>query len=148
MSGNAELIDALRAALEPFDEITFAVLFGSAVTARLRLDSDLDIAVYGASGRSLEIELDRELVGEIDMQIAAERVSGRNVDLLIFNRAPAAVCTAAITTGIPLFIRDESLYSRYLLAVMNVAIDFRETERDWREIRSRSASRTWMEAPR
>ena len=74
MSGITELIAGLRVALGPFDEIAFAVLFGSAVTGRLRLDSDLDIAVYGASGRSLEIELDRELAGEIDMQIAAERV--------------------------------------------------------------------------
>ena len=140
MSGITELIAGLRMALGPFDEIAFAVLFGSAVTGRLRLDSDLDIAVYGASGRSLEIELDRELVGEIDMQIAAERVSGRNVDLLVLNRAPAAVCATAITTGVPLFIRDGSLYSRYVLAVTNVAIDFRETEQEWREIRSRSAS--------
>ncbi|MDA3950939.1 MAG: DUF86 domain-containing protein, partial [Spirochaeta sp.] len=83
---------------------------------------------------------DRELTDEARMQLAVERETGRNVDLLVLNRAPAAVCTSAVTTGVPVFIRDESICSRYLLAVTDVAIDFLETERDWRAIRARSAS--------
>lgn len=131
---------AVQRALEPFENIAFVFLFGSAVSARLRSDSDLDVAVYGTSGRHLEIETDRELSDEARMQLVVERETGRNVDLLVLNRAPAAVCTSAVTTGVPVFIRDESIYSRYLLAVTNVAIDFLETERDWGAIRARSAS--------
>ena len=37
--------------LERFPHLTFAVLFGSAASGRLRPDSDVDVAVYGASGR-------------------------------------------------------------------------------------------------
>lgn len=134
------LHQAVQRALEPFANIAFVFLFGSAVSARLRSDSDLDVAVYGTSGRHIEIETDRELFDEAGMQLAVEQATGRNVDLLVLNRAPAAVCTSAVTTGVPVFIRDESIYSRYLLAVTDVAIDFLETERDWRAIRARSAS--------
>ena len=135
-----ELRDAVGGALDRFDDIAFAFLFGSAVSGRLRSDSDLDVAVYGVSGRYLEIETERRLSGEAEMQLAVEGVTGRNVDLLVLNRAPAVVCWSVVTTGVPLFVRDGSLYSRYVLAVTDVAIDFLETEREWREIRSRSAS--------
>ncbi len=106
----------------------------------LRHDSDLDVAVYGASGRYLEIETNRKLAGEGKIQLAVERETGRNVDLLVLNRAPATVCASAVTTGIPVVVRDDSVFSRYRLAVTSVAIDFLETEREWRAIRARSAS--------
>jgi uncharacterized protein len=135
-----DIQEHLRIALEPFGHLAFAVLFGSAVSGRLRTDSDLDVAVYVASGRSLEIETTRELPDEGLIQLRLEQESGRNVDLLTLNRAPAAVCASAVTTGVPVLLRDEALYSRYRLAVMDVARDFLETEREWREIRARSAS--------
>lgn len=47
-----------------------------------------------------------------------------------------------------MLVRDESIYSRYILAVTNVAIDFLETERDWRAIRARSASLSPQERSR
>lgn len=134
------LLQATRAALEPFPELAFAVLFGSAVIGRLRADSDLDVAVYLASGRSLEIESERELTNEADMMSAIERLTDRNVDLLILNRAPATVCAAAVLTGVPALIRDKAMFSRYRLAVTDVAIDFWATEREFRLIRARSAS--------
>lgn len=135
-----ELQRDISVALEPFGEIAFAVLFGSAAFGRLRPDSDIDVAVYAASGRHLEIETDRELANEGKIQLAVERETGRNVDLLMLNRAPAIVCASAVTTGIAILVRDESVYSRYRLAVTNVAIDFLETEQEWRAIRARSAS--------
>lgn len=130
----------VRDALVPFEEIAFAILFGSAVSGRLRGDSDLDVAVYGASGRHLEIETERELLDEAQIQLAVERATDRNVDLLVLNRAPAVVCAAAMSSGRPLFIRDSSAYSRFFLAVTDAAIDFYETEREWQDIRERSAS--------
>lgn len=133
-------MDRLADALQPFPDIAFAVLFGSAASGRLRDDSDIDIAVYGASGRALEIESDRILADEAAIQIAAERATGRNVDLLVLNRAPATVCAAAMLANRPILIRDGALYSRYFLAVTRVAFDFLETERDFRAIRDRSAS--------
>jgi uncharacterized protein YutE (UPF0331/DUF86 family)/predicted nucleotidyltransferase len=130
----------LREVCSRFTGIRFAFLFGSAVSGRLRPDSDIDIAVYGDSGGMLELEADRFLDDETDMQLAFEHATNRNVDLLILNRAPATVCSAALLMGRPLVIRDGSLYSRFFLAVTSVAMDFLETSRDYRRIRDRSAS--------
>ena len=135
-----ETVAAVRRALEPFSTISFAYLFGSAVDDRLRLDSDVDVAVYLDSGRRLQIEAERREDVEADIQLALERATNRNVDLLMLNRAPATVCAAALLDGIAIFIRDQSIHSRFFLAVTTVATDFRSTEREYRAIRARSNS--------
>ncbi|MFW5728949.1 MAG: type VII toxin-antitoxin system MntA family adenylyltransferase antitoxin [bacterium] len=142
------LIPQLRETLLSFDEVSFAVLFGSAVQGRLRDDSDLDIAVYVDAGGALEIEVEREVPSEAEVQVALERATGRNVDLLVLNRAPATVCSAALLTGRSVVNRTEQLYARYFLAVTSVAIDFLATEREFREIASRSTSLTEIDRRR
>ena len=140
MSAADEFAAAVGAELERFSHLTFAVLFGSAAAGRLRPDSDLDVAVYGASAGRLEIEQEREIDRETEIQIALERATQRNVELLVLNRAPATVCAAALTSGRVVLMRDGAFYSRYFLAVTSVAIDFLQTEREYRAIRDRSRS--------
>lgn len=79
------MVAAVRSALEPFSCIEFAYLFGSAVADRLWLDSDLGVAVYLNSGRRLQIESERREEVEADIQLALERATNRNVDLLVFD---------------------------------------------------------------
>lgn len=119
--------EAIRAALEPFPHLLFGFLFGSAAAGRLRSDSDLDVALYQESMGMLEIEAERELEQEADIQIAMERATQRNVELLNLNRAPATVCAAALVTGHPVLMRDAAFHSRYFLAVTAVASDFLPT---------------------
>ena len=133
-----EIVAAAGLALERFPHLLFGFLFGSAVAGRLRSDSDLDVAVYQASDGYLEIEAPRDLEREADIQVALERATQRNVDLLVLNRAPASVCAAALLSGRPVLMRDRAFYTRYFLAVTAVASDFLETERDFRAIRDRS----------
>ena len=135
-----EIASAVASELERFPHLTFAVLFGSAASGRMRPDSDVDVAVYGASAGRLEIEQEREIVRETEIQIALERATQRNVDLLVMNRAPATVCSSALTSGRVVLMRDAAFYSRYFLAVTSVAIDFLQTEREYRSIRDRSRS--------
>lgn len=141
-----DIIARLASALESFDRIGFAFVFGSAMEGRLREDSDVDLGVYfvadsgPGAGRRLEVEAEREFDEEADVQIAAERALDRNIDLLVLNRAPATVCSAALTTGAPIIIRAPGLYTRYFLAVTRTAIDFEHTRREFREIRDRSRS--------
>ena len=134
------IVKSAHSALEPFPQIGFAVLFGSAATGRLRLDSDIDVAVYFSNNRRLEIEEGREHDGEVEIQIALERATDRNVDLLILNRAPACVCAAALLSGRKILIRDDGLYTRYFLAVTSVAIEFLQTEKEFLEVHGRSTS--------
>ena len=142
------IASALGSALEPFSHLLFGVLFGSAATGRLRSDSDLDVAVYQASAGKLEIEVDRELDREAEIQVALERATQRNVDLLTLNRAPATVCAAALLSGRRVLLRDGALYTRYLLTVTTVASDFLETEGEFRAIRDRSRSLTAIDRSR
>ena len=140
MDAASQIKSAITSELAHFKEVTFAFLFGSAAANRLRADSDVDVAVYDGSAGVMEIEEQRELEYETRLQIALEKAINRNVDLLILNRAPATVCANALLSGHPLLIRDGALYTRYLLAVTNVAFDFLQTEREYREIQSRSRS--------
>lgn len=140
MSAADEITAAVGGGLERFPQLTFAVLFGSAAAGRMRPDSDIDVAVYGAAGGRLEIEQDREIDRETELQIALERATQRNVELLILNRAPATVCAAALTTGRIVLMRDRAFYTRYLLAVTSAATDFLRTEGEYRAIRGRSRS--------
>ncbi len=140
MSAADEIVAAVGSELERFPHLIFAVLFGSAATGRLRPDSDVDVAVYGESASRLEIEQEREIDRETEIQIALERVTQRNVELLVLNRAPATVCAAALTSGRVVLMRDGAFYTRYFLAVTSVAIDFLQTEREYRAIRDRSRS--------
>ena len=144
MVEGAQIESAISSELKHFRHVAFAFLFGSAAANRLRTDSDIDVAVYIDADGRLEIEEEREIEREIeretDMQIALERATNRNVDLLVLNRAPATVCASALLSGRPLLIRDGAIYTRYFLAVTSVAIDFLQTEREFREIRQRSRS--------
>jgi uncharacterized protein YutE (UPF0331/DUF86 family)/predicted nucleotidyltransferase len=142
------LTEHLRHVLLGYSNVSFAVLFGSGANNRLRDDSDLDIGIYVDAGGRLEVEAEREVADEADVQVALERETGRNVDLLILNRAPATVCSAALLTGRPIIIREGQLYARYFLAVTSVAIDFLATEREFREIASRSTSLTEIDRER
>ena len=135
-----EIVAAVGSELERFPHLTFAVLFGSAVSGRLRPDSDVDVAIYGTSAGRLEIEQEREIDRETEIQIALERVTQRNVEILVLNRAPATVCAAALTSGRVVLMRDGAFYTRYFLAVTSVAIDFLQTEREYRATRERSRS--------
>ena len=144
----AGLAEALRLALEPFEQIRFAVLFGSGAAGRLGPISDLDVGVYLDTGGRLEVEGQRDPEGEAEIQVALERATDRNVDLLVLNRASAMVCAAAMTTGRPVLVRDGPLFRRYYLAVTDVAARFLDTEREFRAIRSRSASLSALDRSR
>ena len=140
MAAADKIAAAVGSELQRFRHLAFAVLFGSACSGRLRPDSDVDVAVYGESDGRLEIEREREIERETEIQIALERATQRNVELLVLNRAPATVSAAALTSGRVVLMRNGTLYSRYFLAVTTVAIDFLQTEREYRAIRDRSRS--------
>lgn len=142
------LITTVRRAIEPFEEIVFALLFGSGASGRLREDSDLDVAVYVDSGGRLEVEEPREYAREAALQIAIERATDRNVDLLLLNSAPATVTSAAVLTGKRILVRNPGLSSRYFLAVTNVAIDFLWDQKEFRQIAERSTSLSELDRER
>lgn len=148
MEETEELAQTVKHALVPYAVVRFALVYGSAAAGASRADSDLDVAVYLDSDGHLEVEALREDAAETDIQLSVERATNRNVDLLVLNRSPATVCAAAVTLGCPVLVRDGSLFGRYCLAVTDVAAMFRQTEREYREIRARSASLSGIDRDR
>jgi uncharacterized protein YutE (UPF0331/DUF86 family)/predicted nucleotidyltransferase len=143
-----EIVAKLRRAVEPYTAVTMAFLYGSAAAGRLREDSDIDVAVYfgrpeesvAERGTSLDIEEPVEFDDEGPLWSDLERALGRDVELLVLNRAPATVCAQAVSEGMPILIRDEDLSRRYELAVTRLAEEFRATEEEFFRIKERSRS--------
>jgi hypothetical protein len=58
----------------------------------------------------------------------------------VLNKAPRLIAFDAVNSGIPLVIKDTSLYLRFLLMVNSTAMDFREFVEDYWRIEQRSTS--------
>ena len=124
---------------KPSDGMAF--LFGSASHNRMVRESDIDIAVYFAPGRErVDIESDYRPPHEDEVWADLERICGRQVDLLVLNRAPVDIADEVFHSGAPLLINDRSLYWRYFLPVTRIADDFREYITDYATIKARSRS--------
>ncbi len=105
------------------------------------MDSDIDIAVYFRPPKSMQgieteyIDKDEDAIWR-DMEILAER----NVDFVVLNRAPAALVCSVFDEGVPLSIKDESLYHQLYIRASTEAEDFRGFVKDFWAIKQRSRS--------
>lgn len=93
-------LDALVATLSRDTAIDAAYLLGSAVSGRMRPDSDVDIAVLPAAHRELTA-LDRgRLAAAISLDL------GRVVDLGVLSSANLIYARQAILTGRRIYVRN------------------------------------------
>lgn len=122
-------------------EVSMAFLFGSYAKGQAFFDSDVDIAVYfKPKARRLEWEETGEWPEEIKIWADTETILGKNVDILVLNKAPCLIAFDAVHTGIQLVVKDYSLYLRFLLLISSAAMDFREFVEDYWQIEQRSTS--------
>jgi predicted nucleotidyltransferase len=130
--------DKIIALLKPYfqqrGDVLMAFLFGSWASGRSCEESDVDIAVYFRphEGR-LEIENpDARYEEEPALWRLVEETLGKEVDLLVLNRAAPAIAESAIS-GEPIVIKDRGIYLDFMLRVTAEAEDFRVTAADyWR----------------
>jgi len=112
-------------------EVVFAYLFFFFFNDTATTESDVDIAIYltnGAAVRTLpDVEEPRaELPSEQDIWAEVERISGTHVDLVVLNRAPAAVAAGAMLTGRLLHSTDRDFrrsVERWVENLVNASID-------------------------
>ncbi|NJD68739.1 MAG: nucleotidyltransferase domain-containing protein [Candidatus Methylomirabilota bacterium] len=107
-------------------DVRMAFLFGSVERGVASTESDLDVAVY------LEDES-----AEGTLWTDVERLVGREVDLVVLNRAPALIGWSAIR-GTPLLIRDRGFFLDYLLEVSEEAESLAEFNLDFWKLRDRA----------
>ena len=128
------IIEELGNYFEKRDDIVMAFLFGSWAKGHEGTESDIDIAVYfKPENNILEWEsTDSQYDGERQIWLDIERIVEKDVDLLVLNRAAATVADSALR-GVPIIIKDRSLYMDFLLRITSEAIDFRQwVEGYWR----------------
>jgi predicted nucleotidyltransferase len=106
--------------------VRMAFLFGSVERGVASTESDVDVAVY------LEDE-----GAEATLWTDIERLVGREVDLVVLNRAPALVCWSAIR-GAPLLIRDRGFFLDYFLEISEEAESLAEFNLDFWKLRDRA----------
>jgi predicted nucleotidyltransferase len=103
-----ELVDKLRAYLAGRVDVSMAFIFGSRAKGTPTCESDIDVAIYFTPrGRLLEIEEDREdeelrnsrRTAEDEIWAAVEEIARVEADIVVLNRAPAAVAIAALGEG-------------------------------------------------
>ena len=109
------------------DEVAFAFLFGSQARRTANPLSDVDVAVYFRPKQKRPLECESEVFYPTEETVWAdlERLLGREVEMMVLNRARASVAASAIS-GVPLAINDVRQYLDFAEVVTFEAIDFRE----------------------
>jgi predicted nucleotidyltransferase len=120
-----DLLNKLISYLEKRPDIAFAFLFGSHSKGLATRRSDVDIAVYfyPAVRHPIEFEAGVFYEGENIIWENIEIIVERDVDMIVLNRVASTVAAAALR-GMPLVIKDNSLYLDYMTAVTDEADSF------------------------
>lgn len=118
--------NGLRAYLQLHPLVVFAFLFGSHGRGRGGATSDLDVAVY--LGRSFT----QADVAAIRTDL--ERITGKDVDLVLLNDAPPGIAWAAMG-GKLLVNKDPRFYLEEMLRVSREAEDFHAFVLDFWDLR-------------
>ena len=107
-------------------EIAFAFLFGSGTRAKMRRESDIDIAVYFRPERDLEWEdFNRRYKSENIIALDLERLLKKEVDLIVLNRAKAILADEILRKGYPIVIKDRGIFLEFFCIISDEAEDMR-----------------------
>jgi predicted nucleotidyltransferase len=133
----AHILEAIRRALDPVNEVRAALLFGSQATDSARPDSDIDVAVLLAADSSkqlTETEIVRRLLGALSCELAADRL-----DLVILNSAPPALAFQALKHGRVALERDPRDLHRFRVRTYSAHADYEHVERLFRAVTKQRA---------
>jgi predicted nucleotidyltransferase len=109
-------LSRLTKALDDFDEIRLAIVFGSVSRGHATVSSDLDIAILG------EHPLSSDLKSAIISTLA--RATGRPIDLVDLNQAGEPLLGEILKNGTRIIARDDSAHAELLRKHLLDAADF------------------------
>ena len=116
-------LQELTTYLEAQPAVLAAVLFGSAAAGRLRPESDLDLALLFVDDGV------PDAFAALDLRAALEQRAGRDVDLIVLNRAPTILAFQATKKGKLITCRDPRAYQRYIVRLISEYADFKRIRR-------------------
>ncbi|MGB9720787.1 MAG: type VII toxin-antitoxin system MntA family adenylyltransferase antitoxin [bacterium] len=111
------LISDLKEALLKDSELIFGYVFGSYGINRSSPLSDVDLAFYVLPDKD-GFEKKLALMAEITSILKTDEV-----DIVILNKAPLAICYQVLKTGRLLFSKDERLRLKFVNRVFNIYCD-------------------------
>jgi predicted nucleotidyltransferase len=125
MKKDSEMVTKLREYFLNRSDTAFAFLYGSYAAGTPHKHSDVDVAVYFYPAKRYPVPYEEEIYydGEDEIWADLDRMLGKEVELLVLNRAAAVVCASALR-GIQLVVKDWNLYFDYVEAVSRDAEDF------------------------
>jgi predicted nucleotidyltransferase len=97
------------------EDVLLAILFGSAAKARLRQDSDIDIAIAGQKPKSWD-QLQ-------EYRILFSRKIHREIDLIDLNQSRGLIFYEAMTKGKGIISKDSHLMARLMADTVYFAED-------------------------
>jgi len=125
-----------------YDAISFAVLFGSRSVGQERSASDFDIAIYFTprDRRMIEYEECNVYPARETVERDLETLLKKEVDLIVLNNTPCSLASEIVTRGIPIIVKDEQLFARFVSVVTSAAIDYREFVKEYYTVFHRATS--------
>ncbi|MDD3725964.1 MAG: DUF86 domain-containing protein [Candidatus Ratteibacteria bacterium] len=131
------------------DEVIMAFIFGSFVDNRQTEESDIDIAVYlKAVGEDEEIKERKRDPIVFDIWSDIEEIIETEVDLVVLNYAYPSFIYDVFKKGIPLVIKNKTLYRSLYEIVERETLDFIPFMEDYIDIKLRSSSLSEEDKPR
>jgi predicted nucleotidyltransferase len=119
-----ECLELARQVVAGQTAITAAYLLGSAVTGRLRDDSDIDVAVLPSRGAVFSVQ-DR-----LDLGIRLESILGREVDVGVLSTANLVYAKEAVARGRLFFERDHAVTARFAMSVLSMYAELQEVRKE------------------
>jgi hypothetical protein len=118
----ADMLDALRRVLAEEREIAYALLFGSGGRGALQPTSDLDVALEFRPGALRDTMALGQLVARL------ESATGRPVDLVLMDEAPAPLAYRIFRDGRLVLERDHGTLVRRKAQAILQYLDFKPVE--------------------
>jgi predicted nucleotidyltransferase len=116
MTKTDNLTAKIKTIVTDASDVAIAFLFGSAINNRLRFDSDIDIAVAGYKVFS------PNRMEELTFQFS-ESIN-RPIDLIDLLSTKGLVFHQALTTGIPVIVKDKRIMARLMNECVYFGDDF------------------------
>ena len=113
--------------VKPFqNDSRFSAVFllGSAVTGKMRLDSDIDIALLPAAGIKIDDKSRMALAADISM------ASGLNLDIGILSSANLVYAKEAILTGLEIYVKDRVYTDLMTTTLLGMYLTFQDQRRE------------------
>ncbi len=117
----AQIFKAVHDALDANPSIGVALIFGSIARDQFTAQSDLDLAIGGPKAFSPDQKV--AIINSLSALI------GREVDLIDLGTASGTVFKQALTTGVPVFVKDSNLLARFASRMVFDDADFQAYRR-------------------